>query len=49
MANIAHPGAGRPSARLGGAESRSLRVGLVRLVLFVGAFVGFLAVAAQLS
>ncbi len=49
MANIAHPGAGRPSARLGAAESRALRAGLVRVTVFVGAFVGFLALASWLG
>jgi hypothetical protein len=49
MANIAHPGAGRPAARLSASDVRALRGGLLRLTLFVGGFVGFLAAATQLG
>lgn len=50
MANFAHPGTGGPVARrLSAADVRLLRIGLVRTVVFVAAFVGVVALGAQLG
>lgn len=50
MANIAHPGAGRPAARrLTPGQARLLRTGLLRTAVFVAGFLAVVSVLAALG